>query len=155
MSIATSALYRILDANANRTLEGLRTVEEYFRFVTEDVIRSTVLKELRHAVAGSLAKLDRVSMLSIAEILQAISAETIKTEARGRGVTYGLSSLAASSAVFSSRFRTLEEYSKLIDADLASEFEKPPISSIPRCWVKWSRVSRPPSIGFGQPDCMY
>ena len=54
-----AAAYRILDANLNRCHEGLRVMEEYLRFVVEDVHLSTLCKQLRHdlaAVSGPLAK---------------------------------------------------------------------------------------------------
>ena len=45
----------MLDANANRAREALRTVEDYARFVLDDPILSGSLKEMRHALAGALA----------------------------------------------------------------------------------------------------
>ena len=42
---------RILDANLNRALEGLRTAEEFLRFVLQDRCLSKRCKELRHDLA--------------------------------------------------------------------------------------------------------
>jgi thiamine-phosphate pyrophosphorylase len=41
-------VYRMLDANINRACEGLRVVEDICRFVFDDEINSTHLKEIRH-----------------------------------------------------------------------------------------------------------
>lgn len=46
---------RILDANANRAVEGLRVVEEYARFALDDAFLSGQIKELRHRLAGAMA----------------------------------------------------------------------------------------------------
>ena len=50
------ALRRVIDVNYNRAIEGLRTVEEIFRFVFVDVTFSDRLKSLRHSVRIPLAK---------------------------------------------------------------------------------------------------
>ena len=48
--IENTAVYRILDANLNRLREGLRVIEEFFRFVKNDAEMSIQLKGLRHAL---------------------------------------------------------------------------------------------------------
>jgi len=51
---APKALYfRVLDANLNRLKEGVRVVEDIFRYVIEDKKISLSLKELRHSVLPS------------------------------------------------------------------------------------------------------
>ncbi|MEI7905412.1 MAG: thiamine-phosphate pyrophosphorylase [Candidatus Firestonebacteria bacterium] len=47
------ALYRIIDANINRAREGLRVVEDIFRFCFEDRKTASELKELRHLFSKS------------------------------------------------------------------------------------------------------
>ena len=41
-------VYRVLDANYNRAVEGLRVVEEFARFVISDPRITSELKQLRH-----------------------------------------------------------------------------------------------------------
>lgn len=60
------ALRRVVDVNHNRALEGLRTVEEVFRFVFEDPGLSSRLKSLRHALRLPLCK-DGLLVSCIAE----------------------------------------------------------------------------------------
>jgi len=43
-------LYRVLDANVNRTSEGLRVLEDLARFCYNDRLLSKRIKELRHSV---------------------------------------------------------------------------------------------------------
>ena len=52
-----SAIVRILDANANRAIEGLRVCEEIVRFSLEEPAGFARLRRLRHAVAGAVAGL--------------------------------------------------------------------------------------------------
>ncbi len=41
---------RLLDANVNRACEGLRVIEDIFRFLLDDAPRSEELKEMRHTI---------------------------------------------------------------------------------------------------------
>ncbi len=50
-----TALFRILDAAANRTREGLRVLEDWARFALDDAHLTTCLKQLRHDLAVALA----------------------------------------------------------------------------------------------------
>ncbi len=54
---------RVLDANANRAGEGLRTLEDIARLVHEDAAAAAWLKQLRHVLADGLAMLDRSQRL--------------------------------------------------------------------------------------------
>jgi thiamine-phosphate pyrophosphorylase len=47
-------LLRLLDANANRAREALRVLEDYSRFVLNDKEMSAELKDLRHALTGTI-----------------------------------------------------------------------------------------------------
>lgn len=50
-------LYRVLDANVNRTSEGLRVLEDLARFCYNDRLLSKRIKELRHSVRKNIAGL--------------------------------------------------------------------------------------------------
>ena len=52
----TRVLRRIVDVNYNRALEGLRTVEELFRFLFEEPKLTSRIKSLRHNLRLPLAK---------------------------------------------------------------------------------------------------
>ena len=57
------ATYRILDASANRAGEGLRTLEEFSRFVLNDAATTSRLKALRHDLTAAVNRLPRESLL--------------------------------------------------------------------------------------------
>lgn len=44
--------FRVLDANYNRAVEGLRAVEEYFRFIASNAKITSEIKNLRHRIAA-------------------------------------------------------------------------------------------------------
>lgn len=50
--------FRVLDANFDRCLEGLRVLEDTARFVFDDAAASQALRDARHAVTHALAPLD-------------------------------------------------------------------------------------------------
>ncbi|MBI2885044.1 MAG: hypothetical protein HYY15_02600 [Candidatus Omnitrophica bacterium] len=57
MSARPQAAVRLLDANANRALEGLRVCEDAIRFGLDDPTVLRRLRALRHAVAAALRAL--------------------------------------------------------------------------------------------------
>jgi thiamine-phosphate pyrophosphorylase len=115
-------VYRILDANANRASEGLRTVEECIRFVIEDSLISKEVKQIRHDLSRLLTKFDRNDLLSNRDVSGDVG-RSITTESEK--VRDDLPSIvAAASQRIQQSFRCLEEYAKLIDPVTAAEFEK-------------------------------
>jgi len=54
---ASKALLRVLDANANRAMEGLRVCEDLVRFCRGSARRTQQLRALRHAVAAQVRRL--------------------------------------------------------------------------------------------------
>ena len=57
------SIYRILDASANRATEGMRTLEEYARFVLDDPAMTAAWKSMRHELTSSLQRLSREALL--------------------------------------------------------------------------------------------
>ena len=57
------SVLRILDANANRAREALRTVEDYARFSLDDPALCGALKALRHGLAAAMAGVAADAML--------------------------------------------------------------------------------------------
>ncbi len=56
--------YRIIDANVNRASEGLRVLEDHFRFIRNDKRINAELRELRHRVRDTLKHLDGILVSS-------------------------------------------------------------------------------------------
>ena len=53
-------VYRIIDANANRVAEGLRVVEDWFRFTANDAEWAARVKLLRHGVRDTMQPLSHL-----------------------------------------------------------------------------------------------
>ena len=49
-------LLRIIDANVNRSREGLRVCEEISRFILEDKALTKEFKDIRHAISNNVKK---------------------------------------------------------------------------------------------------
>ncbi len=64
LSDIQNKIYRILDANFNRASEGLRTAEEFVRFIGDNEVLSSDLKLLRHDLTAVMSQLDRTELLS-------------------------------------------------------------------------------------------
>lgn len=56
-------IFRVLDANLNRLREGIRVIEEYFRFYLENSDEAKVLKRLRHEIRQIEQGLSRDELL--------------------------------------------------------------------------------------------
>ncbi len=114
-------VWRILDVNANRAAEGLRTIEDVSRLIREDSVASLWVKTLRHDLAEAVSKLDR---------LQRLAARSTETDAGTGHTTETESNRADWQAIISAAcervgqsLRCLEEFSKLIDPSIGIEFK--------------------------------
>lgn len=117
-----SAIYRILDAASNRAGEGLRTLEEYARFVLDDAALTSELKSIRHQATSSLVRFDRSRRLRSRNAEGDVGTTISRPSEYVRQTSMDV--LAAASERVQQSFRVLEEYGKLIDADMASTIEQ-------------------------------
>lgn len=114
-------ILRILDAAANRAVEGLRVVEDFTRFVLDDGHLTRLLKELRHDLADTINTLPRNDRHAMRDTQQdvgtAISTptETARTDA--------VDVCEASCERVKQSLRSLEEFSKVVAPDAAFRFE--------------------------------
>ena len=118
-----SEILRILDANFNRSREGLRVCEEITRFVLEDKNLTADLKKARHAVSDCL----KVFPVSCVELVAArnVRGDVGKKPSpleNQRGNFLGLFLANAERAKES--LRVLEETSKFIDTKISGKFKK-------------------------------
>lgn len=117
-------LFRIIDANFNRSREGLRVCEDIARFALNADALTKELKSVRHKIAG---------------IAKSQSAKyAILSEARSAGSDIGRNSRLPSEMkrsnlcdIFTANIervkesmRVLEEIFKLIDEDISSKFSR-------------------------------
>ena len=119
---ANSPIYRILDASANRVAEGLRTMEDFARFVLNDGELTSELKSLRHDLAAALGRLPRSSLLVARDTTGDVGTEISLPSESQRHQLSDVVSAAAERCQQS--LRVLEEYGKTIDPRLSSEIEQ-------------------------------
>jgi thiamine-phosphate pyrophosphorylase len=113
---------RILDACANRAREGLRVVEDYCRFVLDDVFLSGQLKQLRHDLAAALVALPAGQLLEARETQRDVGA-AISTQAEGERAS--LADVArANWKRLQEALRSLEEFGKTVNPDLGRALEQ-------------------------------
>lgn len=62
-------LVRLLDANFNRSREGLRVCEDICRFVAEDKQLTSELKSIRHGITRALKSMEGVPFLESRDVL--------------------------------------------------------------------------------------
>ncbi|MCS6975467.1 MAG: thiamine phosphate synthase [Gemmatales bacterium] len=112
---------RILDANANRAREALRTLEDYCRFVLDDAFLSGELKSLRHDLAEALSVLPVRILLAARDTLHDVGTTlTVPSEERRTSLT---AVVQAACKRLQESLRSLEEYGKLHDPNLGRSLE--------------------------------
>lgn len=116
------ATMRILDANANRAVEGLRVVEEYLRFVLEDRALTTCCKQLRHDLATLLTSLPDQERLAARDTLGDVGTTVAAGDEYHRGSLHDV--WQANHRRVEQSLRCLEEYSKPLGGHHAAEFEQ-------------------------------
>ena len=114
---------RILDANFNRSREGLRVCEEIARFVMEDKALTRRLKNARHAVSDCLKGIPA----SWSELVA--SRDVRRDVGKGRsalenGRRNTLDLFLANSERAKESLRVLEEASKLMDEKISAKLKK-------------------------------
>ena len=138
-----SSVFRILDAAINRAGEGMRVVEDYVRMVVEDEHLSRQLKQLRHDLTQSVASIEPQSRIAARDTIGDVGCQ-IETESEyqrgstsdggtqtkgGSGGEGGASNPAsglvqANLARAQQALRTIEEFSKTIDPEIAKRVEQ-------------------------------
>jgi len=118
----TIGVLRIIDANANRAAEALRTIEEYARFVVNDACMSQATKSLRHRLA-TIMQLVSLRDRSVARESQFdVGRNLTITEETDRANV--LAVVAAAFGRLKQALRCLEEYSKTMFSDAAELLEQ-------------------------------
>jgi thiamine-phosphate pyrophosphorylase len=116
------AVYRILDANLNRTREALRVIEDHARFACDDPAAAAEVKTLRHTLRTLVTRCGSERLLAARDIIQDVGAD-VKTAAElERKTTTDV--VRAAFLRLQEATRTLGEYAKLIDAEAAAAAEK-------------------------------
>ncbi len=119
---SSTATLRLLDAAANRAREGLRVIEDYVRFALDDRFLTGLCKQLRHELTAVLGRIPREYLLAARETEADVG--TVLTTSSERTRADVAEVLAANFARLQESLRSLEEFSKLLDADLAAVFKQ-------------------------------
>lgn len=114
-------ILRVIDANLNRTFEGLRTIEEISRFACNDSDSTESLKGLRHTLQNIAVEFDRAELLAARDVAGDVGT-SITTESEMKRIDSHAIVAAAAQRVQQS-LRCLEEFSKWIQPESSSKFE--------------------------------
>ena len=116
-------VYRILDANFNRLREGLRVIEEYFRFITQNEEAAVSLKQMRHQLADMEKSVSPAGALLANRDTEAdCFASATRPEEMNRGSVGDV--LQANFKRAQEACRVIEEYAKPVKAETASQKAK-------------------------------
>ena len=116
-------IFRIIDANLNRTKEGLRVCEDVARFIFDNQKVTAEYKKVRHALASLTAACgtNTKSLICCREIEKDVGRKSTPVEFKrenARDIFYANSQRAKES------IRVLEEFTKLTSSKNAEEFKK-------------------------------
>ena len=107
---------RLIDANLNRLREGIRVVEDIFRYVYNDKQTALKLKELRH-----LSRLDNyIELLETRDVKNDVLRSSIKSEQNRSDMN---SILIANFKRAQESSRVLEEFTKLTSVKDSENFK--------------------------------
>jgi thiamine-phosphate pyrophosphorylase len=115
------AVFRILDASANRVGEGLRVVEDYVRFVLDDAGLTGEVKSLRHRLAGGVALLGRERLLAARDTAADVGVDVKEAAELHRKDAAEVATASLQRA--EQALRSLGEFGKLVSPEAAAEFE--------------------------------
>lgn len=116
-------LWRVLDANFNRSREGLRVCEEIFRFFLDDAVMTRRLKKARHQVT----RLMKAGPVPISELLASRNVggdEGKKPSRLEKRRTDAADLFGANIERVKESLRAIEEFTKLADAKLSDRYKK-------------------------------
>jgi hypothetical protein len=116
------SVFRILDANINRMREGLRVIEEYFRFIQNDTELSITLKGLRHKIIDIELQLGRNNLIFNRDTSTDCFSNENRPEEMHRSSIEDV--VCAGFKRSQEAARVIEEYSKIAEKPDASEFAK-------------------------------
>ncbi|NIA20469.1 MAG: thiamine phosphate synthase [Anaerolineaceae bacterium] len=122
MTNDSTNLYRILDANLNRSREALRVVEEYVRFRLDCSTLTETLKQMRHDLRSAADSLPQRDLLASRDTVGDVGRQLSTPAELDRGGTDDV--LRAALKRLPESLRALEEYAKPLSGQAAARFEQ-------------------------------
>lgn len=116
------SIHRIIDANLNRLKEGLRVCEEITRFIIESPDLTADLKKIRHSIDLIVKRLPaKITLLKGRNSLKDIGRNIHTNELKRKNYQ---DIFFANIQRVKESVRVLEEFTKLINKDIALKFKK-------------------------------
>lgn len=119
---SAQALTRILDANHNRAMEGLRVCEEIARFLLEHHLLTRRLRAIRHELGRTLGETDGAVPLVAARNVRRDMGRAFRSGRYRRG--HWQTILLANASRVKEALRVLEEFGRLRDDALAHRVQR-------------------------------
>jgi len=113
---------RVLDAAANRATEGLRVIEDYLRFILDDAHLTRECKSIRHALSAALSVFSSADRHAARETRADVGTAIAEPAESIRGNAAAV--LEANLKRVEQSLRSLEEFSKTLDAQTAAKLEQ-------------------------------
>jgi len=114
-------IYRLIDANINRALEGLRVVEDICRFILDDKKMTAKMKKMRHLIKSFSSSAGTFKLKLNRDILKDVGKTSIRSEKGRKNV---LDIFRSNIKRIQESTRVLEEFSKLVDVKYSDKFKK-------------------------------
>src|SRR4051812_16968851 len=119
--MSQTLVLRILDASLNRATEGLRTVEDYTRFVLDDPFLTGELKTLRHDLTAAAVAISSRDRHAARDTRRDVGTTISTTSESVRVDPWDV--CAANLKRAQQSLRSLEEYGKLVSDDFSGRCE--------------------------------
>ena len=116
-------VYRIIDANLNRGMEGIRVCEDIMRFASSNEKLTARLKDLRHEVFGSIKDLREEHLEELVAARDIIDDVGIPSNASEKKRDNLVDLFLANTQRGKESLRVLEEVLKLFDPELSQRFK--------------------------------
>jgi len=116
-------LFRLIDANLNRSREGLRVAEDISRFVLNQKKLTRSFKSLRHALSAERKKIDlgRLSLLKSRSVKRDVGKKSTSREKSRKNIG---DVFRANTERVKESLRVLEEITKLFDKKMSQRFKR-------------------------------
>jgi len=105
-------IHRVIDANFNRTKEGLRVCEDICRFVYDDASLTQRFKNIRHAITASMLKVGGLSFIKARDMQHDRGKSSTHRELKRNNVP---DILYANLQRVKESIRVMEEFTKLFN----------------------------------------
>ncbi len=112
---------RVIDAAINRACEGLRVVEDYARMILDDSHLTERLKSLRHRLVECVAPFNASDRLMSRDTLHDVGTTISNDSEFSRESNSGV--IQANMARVQQSLRTIEEYAKTLNVEIAKKLE--------------------------------